>query len=537
MSEMQLPELKERLEVLADRGPTRGADDVFVAASSAVATADGASVIHHPRRRVLVPLMAAAVVVALAVSGLVWLRDGPADPDVRLVPASNDLRDLYDTSDQTPLGDPLYLVPGYVPDGLTPFRVQGGNHPGQPVGGGGSPDIDRVLTYVKFDSTGTRPVGMFQVQWGPDDASRTESDAALLRPPTDPSLSADPLAGWRQQSVPDRARGVDAFYSASLNGLAWEEPPGRMVAVSSYAHGGEQLTVDELHQVAESLVARASGFTVSDVPEGYFLVGDMPGFALIGSNPREVVFRADDSRGFRVHIVDDSEESPGINLMPAPAIGGGRDAHLVEIRGHDAVVTRELMSGVGYDQRIQFLAGADQHVQWLEPGNVMVTVSAVGLTEDEVLAIADGLQVVDRAGWEQLLVQAPGLVVGAVETVPDEAPALEGEELAAADAFRAWISPGDLEQLIARIEDGEAIRDVIAESQTRVDNAATYEARIHAVRIVDPDHALVRFSMLRDATPLLEDLEGVAVRVDGRWLVSRATYCAIVAMGGTQCPP
>jgi hypothetical protein len=237
-----------------------------------------------------------------------------------------------------------------------------------------------------------------------------------------------------------------------------------------------------------------------------------------------------------VYIVDGSELPPGLNLVPFPSIGAGRDPHLVAVRGRHAVATRQLLSSGGYDQQTLFLQGADQNVQWLEPANVMVTVSGVGLTEDEVLEIANGLEVVDRSGWEQLLVQAPGLEAGPPSPVPETEPVLEGDELAAADAFHTWISPGDLEALISRIEDGEALRDVLAQSQTRVDPAASYEARVHEVRLVDPDHALVTFSLLRDGSPLLTNQQGVAVRIDGRWVVSRATFCAISAMGGIDCP-
>jgi hypothetical protein len=532
MPEMQMSELKERLLVLAGRGPSRGADKVFEDASAALRSESVARVSTRSRRRIVVAIVAAAGVVGLAVSGVVWLRDDDSRPVVHVLPASDDLRDLYDTSDQAPLGDPLYLVPGYVPDGLVPFRVQGGDQPGFIIGQGGSPGTTRFQTFVKLDGAGRRAVGVFQVQWGP---GATQYDG---RPPGAATpTGGDPLAGYRQQSVPDRVRGRDALYAESLNSLAWEEPEGRMVAVSSQPVGGEQLTVDELHAVAESLVDSAAGFTVTDVPAGYRLVADAPGMGSFGGNAREVVYRAGDGRGFRVYIVDDSEMPPGLNLMPVPSIGGERDPHLVEVRGHHAVATRQLMSSMGFDQQTLFLRGADQNLQWLEPANVMVTVNGVGLSEDELLKIANDLEVVDRSGWEHLLVQAPGLGTGGTASPTEPEPVLEGDERAAADAFHTWISPGDLEQLVTRIEDGDALRDVLAESQTHVDPAATYEARVHEVRLVDPDHALVTFSLLRDGAALLANQQGVAVRIDGRWVVSRATYCAIVAMGGVSCPP
>ena len=62
-------------------------------------------------------------------------------------------------------------------------------------------------------------------------------------------------------------------------------------------------------------------------------------------------------------------------------------------------------------------------------------------------------------------------------------------------------------------------------------------ARVDAVRLVSSERALVTFSILANGAPKLDDQQGGAVRVNGRWVVNRATYCSVVALVGVGCPP
>jgi streptogramin lyase len=111
------------------------------------------------------------------------------------------------------------------------------------------------------------------------------------------------------------------------------------------------------------------------------------------------------------------------------------------------------------------------------------------------------------------------------------------DEQAAAVAFLDWLAPGSVEATIPLIEDGEALREVISAAQaTAPDAVEDYSGAVDGVRLVDDDRAVVSYRILiRGATVLSTD--GEAVRVDGRWVVSRDTYCAAIANGPVRCPP
>jgi hypothetical protein len=47
---------------------------------------------------------------------------------------------------------------------------------------------------------------------------------------------------------------------------------------------------------------------------------------------------------------------------------------------------------------------------------------------------------------------------------------------------------------------------------------------------------LVTFSILTNGAMTLANQRGSAVKIDGTWHVSRATYCATVGLGVVQCP-
>ena len=55
--------------------------------------------------------------------------------------------------------------------------------------------------------------------------------------------------------------------------------------------------------------------------------------------------------------------------------------------------------------------------------------------------------------------------------------------------------------------------------------------------MLDADHAEVQYTLLHDGQPQFGLRTGVAVRIDGRWMVSRATECALLSLGGITCPP
>ena len=58
------------------------------------------------------------------------------------------------------------------------------------------------------------------------------------------------------------------------------------------------------------------------------------------------------------------------------------------------------------------------------------------------------------------------------------------------------------------------------------------QVRIERVLFLNTDEAVVWFDLRYGPVR-----EGRAVRVDGRWKVSRDTYCGLLELAGVRCPP
>ena len=67
--------------------------------------------------------------------------------------------------------------------------------------------------------------------------------------------------------------------------------------------------------------------------------------------------------------------------------------------------------------------------------------------------------------------------------------------------------------------------------------ARTAVHRVERIVFVSDTEAAVWFSVWLGASPYLPTHRGAAVLVDGRWKVSRATFCALLARVGVACPP
>jgi hypothetical protein len=527
-------DLKQRLEALSEEGAPRGAAEVMQAARRSlddVPSLGSALVRQKTSRRHVVVAFAVVLVVALVVSAALVLRDSDRNTNlVPVVPAPNDLRDLFTTSPATPSPEErLFLVPGFVPNGMTPLRVMGSREPRRSASGGGSTEIDRAQLWVKLDPAGTRPIDHFSVQWGPGAVANEE-----LHPTPEPAPHTDdPLAGYRRDSVPVAVRDHDGLYSKRVGTLVWEEPKGHMVAIT-----GESLALGDMVDMAEALEPRPDGgFALTQAPPEFVQVSEVKGFAWDGVNERELIYQDAAHHAFQVRIVDASDVPPGQSLSAIDP-GLGADPRIVDVRGHHAVLTNFRLSGGGtFDSQTMFLQSADKHLQWLERDNVMVTVSTVGLSEEQVLAIADGLQEVDDRGWDQLLVQAPGRSGAPTPKPSADPPSFTGEEGAIAAAYQAWLSSTtDADATAATIEGGEQLRDTLVALGSNRSLPPSISGRVVDVRLVGADHALVTFSILSDGAPLLDNQQGAALRVNGEWLVSRATFCSVISIIGTQCP-
>ncbi|MER3453345.1 MAG: hypothetical protein C4344_06885, partial [Acidimicrobiia bacterium] len=95
----------------------------------------------------------------------------------------------------------------------------------------------------------------------------------------------------------------------------------------------------------------------------------------------------------------------------------------------------------------------------------------------------------------------------------------------------------DVERKLSHLEDGERLRSFFVQRYEAVrDLAARVRVRIDDVALTDPDHASVTYTLLLDGTPVLDHISGGAVRIGGRWLVTRRTFCDVSTQGESEIP-
>jgi hypothetical protein len=125
----------------------------------------------------------------------------------------------------------------------------------------------------------------------------------------------------------------------------------------------------------------------------------------------------------------------------------------------------------------------------------------------------------------------------APEPQPTEAgPAdLEAAQAAVSRAFAAMqhVQEGAL----VNVEGGEDLGTVLSELGQRFGPAQAATHTVERVVFVGPTEAAVWFSVWLGAHPFLSGQRGTAILDDGRWKVSRATLCGLLARAGIRCPP
>jgi hypothetical protein len=55
--------------------------------------------------------------------------------------------------------------------------------------------------------------------------------------------------------------------------------------------------------------------------------------------------------------------------------------------------------------------------------------------------------------------------------------------------------------------------------------------KVNAITFTDATHAQVTYALLNGTTPLLPNATGVAVYSNGKWLVSKTSFCTLVQLG------
>jgi hypothetical protein len=122
-------------------------------------------------------------------------------------------------------------------------------------------------------------------------------------------------------------------------------------------------------------------------------------------------------------------------------------------------------------------------------------------------------------------------------TVPEGTVDAATEE-AVTGAFEAVFSgTSDIDTRVAALEGGEDLRQVVVDGfASNEEIAARITVEVSDVRLPEPERAEATFSLLLDGTAVLGDLPGVAVLVDGTWLVSTQTFCEVGTQGLNELP-
>lgn len=103
----------------------------------------------------------------------------------------------------------------------------------------------------------------------------------------------------------------------------------------------------------------------------------------------------------------------------------------------------------------------------------------------------------------------------------------------------SWLRRQTDEEIRATFEDADAIIGAIHQGMAQKTEAdlARYTGQVDAIRLSDPEHAVVDYTLLFNGQPQFGRRTGAAVKIDGLWKVSRDTECALLALGGITCPP
>jgi hypothetical protein len=106
-------------------------------------------------------------------------------------------------------------------------------------------------------------------------------------------------------------------------------------------------------------------------------------------------------------------------------------------------------------------------------------------------------------------------------------------------AFLGWLNGKTLDEAAKWIEDFASIRDSEAQgfAQHTPEDVALFSGRVESVVVADPTHADVVYTLLHGGAPLYANRPGKAVKVGGKWQVTRDTACGLLSMGGITCPP
>jgi len=141
-------------------------------------------------------------------------------------------------------------------------------------------------------------------------------------------------------------------------------------------------------------------------------------------------------------------------------------------------------------------------------------------------------------------VAAPSTTARADAPDPGDEGKVPGDTAAAEAAVRSafvvlYDGARPMPDRLAAVDDPRGVDDALkaaSEGELALQLANT-KATVSEVRFTSAATAEVRYSVLVNGEPLVDDAAGAARLVDGRWKVTRATICANLEDAGSPCPP
>lgn len=79
------------------------------------------------------------------------------------------------------------------------------------------------------------------------------------------------------------------------------------------------------------------------------------------------------------------------------------------------------------------------------------------------------------------------------------------------------------------LEDGASLSKAFVIAN-RLKGNATESAKVKSVTLIGPTTADVKYELDTNGTAVLNDADGKAVYINGRWLVAKATFCGLVGL-------
>lgn len=302
---------------------------------------------------------------------------------------SPDTLDVEGASTDTP----VILVPGSLPAGLElvdaepPYPMHGAGESSYPP----SDPPSWQQMWVRFDAAGEVPEAVVWVTWDVTDpcAAPTTTQPSTGQPCSPLGMPFElgaevPLRGGTGY-VGDEGTGP---YGNADRWVAFVDEEGRGVHVSG------PLEIDGLVAVAESLERTDDGgYTVTAPPPSFEQVAQWISTGVTeAETPRSLSWSDDAGRILRLRSQDGAEVPPERRLSDP-------STRWIRLRAGRAALGGEFRDTSWQPELGVNNASPEQTMLWRE-GATTFTLDATGFTDEEIVAIAEGLVVVDIDEWE-----------------------------------------------------------------------------------------------------------------------------------------